>query len=172
MLITLLKHADRVKIACLAQLVNVIAPIMTSKEEGIFKQTIFYPLLHTSLYGRGTVLNSLVDGPVYDSKDYTDVPYLDSTCVLSENEEELTIFAINKSEEEELVIDCRLENFNDFRLLEHIELKDADRYAVNSFRQPNKVTPKTIKNSTVFDDTLKIKLSSLSWNVIRLCKIK
>ena len=53
MLITLLKHADRVKIACLAQLVNVIAPIMTRQGGGAWRQTIFYPFMHASNYGRG-----------------------------------------------------------------------------------------------------------------------
>ena len=69
MLITLLRHADRVKIACLAQLVNVIAPIMTS-DTGAWRQTIFYPYFHASVYGRGTVLNTQVHTPVYESKTY------------------------------------------------------------------------------------------------------
>ncbi len=67
MLITLLRHADRVKMACLAQLVNVIAPIMTS-DTGAWRQTIFYPYMHASIYGRGTVLNTLVKSPGYESK--------------------------------------------------------------------------------------------------------
>ena len=53
LLITLLSHADRVKIACLAQLVNVIAPIMTVPGGGSWRQTIFYPFLHASVYGPG-----------------------------------------------------------------------------------------------------------------------
>ena len=61
MLITLLRHADRVKMACLAQLVNVIAPIMTS-DTGAWRQTIFYPYMYTSIFGRGTVLNNTGTG--------------------------------------------------------------------------------------------------------------
>src|SRR5699024_11430402 len=53
MLNTMLKHSDRVKIACMAQLVNVIAPIMTETGGGVWKQTIFYPYYYTSVYGRG-----------------------------------------------------------------------------------------------------------------------
>src|SRR5690606_898700 len=71
MLNTLLKHSDRVRIACMAQLVNVIAPIMTETGGGIWKQTIFYPYYYTSVYGRGTALHSIVDSPKYDSKDFT-----------------------------------------------------------------------------------------------------
>ena len=56
LMITLLKHSDRVKIACLAQLVNVIAPIMTETGGGIWKQTIFYPFMYTSVNEHGTAL--------------------------------------------------------------------------------------------------------------------
>ena len=57
MMITMLRHADRVKVACLAQLVNVIAPIMTS-DTGAWRQTIFYPFALISKYGRGTALRT------------------------------------------------------------------------------------------------------------------
>ena len=83
MLITLLRHADRVKIACLAQLVNVIAPIMTS-DTGAWRQTIFYPYMHASVYGRGTVLNTQVLTPVYESKRTAKLRNLDSVCIWDE----------------------------------------------------------------------------------------
>ena len=71
MLITLMKHADRVKMACLAQLVNVIAPIMTEKDGGkAWRQTIFYPFMHASRYGRGMVLQPVIDTPVHDTKEH------------------------------------------------------------------------------------------------------
>ncbi len=89
MLNTLLKHSDRVKMACMAQLVNVIAPIMTETGGGIWKQTIFYPYYYTSVYGRGTALHSIVDSPKYDSKDFTDVPYLDQSVIYNEENNEL-----------------------------------------------------------------------------------
>ncbi len=92
MLITFLKHADRVKMACMAQLVNVIAPIMTENGGRSWKQTIFYPYLHASVYGRGIALNLVVNSPKYDSKEFTDVPYLETTAVYRPENEEVTIF--------------------------------------------------------------------------------
>lgn len=68
---------------------------MTS-DTGAWRQTIFYPFAYTSTYGRGTVLNTLVKGPVYDSKTYGDAPYLDAVLVWKEENEELTLFAVNK----------------------------------------------------------------------------
>ena len=94
MLITMLKHADRLKIACLAQLVNVIAPIMTEANGPAWKQTIFYPYMHTSIYGRGVALNPIISSPKYDSKDFTDISFLESTAVYNEETEELTILQL------------------------------------------------------------------------------
>ena len=83
-LITFLKHADRLKMACLAQLINVIAPIMTEHGGGACRQTIFYPFLHASLYGRGMALQPVVMSPKHDTKDFTDVPYLETVAVFNE----------------------------------------------------------------------------------------
>jgi len=77
MLITLLRHANRVKIACLAQLINVIAPIMTN-QNGLFRQTIYYPYRWVLQYAHGSVLNLLVQSPTYEAADLDPVPYLDA----------------------------------------------------------------------------------------------
>ena len=111
MLITLLKHADRVKIACLAQLVNVIAPIMTRTGGGAWRQTIYYPFLHASKYGRGYVLNVVSQSPVYETSDFSDVPVLESTAVVNEENDELTIFAVNRDQEDVLELECDLRSF-------------------------------------------------------------
>lgn len=131
MLITMLRHADRVKIGCLAQLVNVIAPIMTS-DTGAWRQTIFYPFRYTSRYGRGTVLNTVVKAPVYESKTYGAAPYLDSVMVYNEEDEELVLFAVNKSLEEDMELTCDLRQFADYRIKEHVVLSHEDMKAVNT----------------------------------------
>src|SRR5699024_4446116 len=95
MLYTMLKHSDMVNIACMAQLVNVIALIMTETDRGVLKHTIFYPYYYTSVYGRGVALNPIINSPKYDSKDFTDVPYLDSSVVFNKDKEELVVFALN-----------------------------------------------------------------------------
>ena len=68
MLISLLRHADRVKIACIAQLVNAIAPIQTVTGGPAWRQTIYYPFLHASRFGRGTVLDLQIRVPHYDDR--------------------------------------------------------------------------------------------------------
>ena len=169
MLITLLRHADRVKIACLAQLVNVIAPIMTS-DTGAWRQTIFYPYMHASVYGRGTVLNTQVLTPVYESKTYGEAPYLDSVCIWDEENDALTIFAVNKSLDEDMEVSCDLRQFEGCRLAEHIVLTSDDMKAVNTEADPNHVTPTHSDATKLENGKMHTVLGKHSWNVIRLTK--
>lgn len=169
MLIAMLKHCDRVKCACLAQLVNVIAPIMTS-DTGAWRQTIFYPYLHASIYGNGTVLNTIVKSPVYDSKNFCDAPYIDSVVVMNEENEELTIFAVNKDLTDDIEISCDLRQFADYKIVEHIVLHHEDLQAINTEAAPNTVSPASTGVSNNDNGQFTALLKSKSWNVIRLKK--
>lgn len=171
MLITLLRHADRVKVACLAQLVNVIAPIMTENGGGVFEQTIFYPFMHMSNYGRGTALLSQIRCDKHDTKEFTDVPDLDGVAVLSEDETELTVFAVNRDFEEDYQLELDLPDMADFVPTEHIEmagfgLKDENSI-VSAPVKPAKAAVLPEKDGR----TVRAHLRPLSWNVIHLKKI-
>jgi len=168
MLITLLKNSDRVKIACLAQLVNVIAPIMTENGGAAWRQTIFYPFMHASNYGRGIVLNPVIQSEKYDSKDFTDVPYLDAAVVSSEDGEEITIFAVNRSVDEPMQMECELRCFPGFVLKEALTLANDDKLAVNDKSNPNRVVPVKLEQVEYKDNIITAKLPKMSWNVIRL----
>jgi alpha-N-arabinofuranosidase len=170
MLITFLKHADRVKMACLAQLVNVIAPIMTTNGGGAWRQTIFYPFEHVSRYGRGVALNPIIYSPVYDTKEYTDVPVLEATAVFNEEKDELTIFALNKDMNDSLEFEVDVRHFEGYRVVEHIVLEHDDVYAANTELNPFNVKPNDSGNAKITDGKLISNLSKLSWNVIRLAK--
>jgi len=170
MIITLLKNADRVKIACLAQLVNVIAPIMTETGGPAWRQTIFYPFMHASAYGRGTVLAGPVHSEKYDSKEYNDIPYLETVTVLNEEKEELTIFAVNRNLNETMDLEVNLYDWDNMKLIEHITLNNADLKAANSARE-EKVKP-ALLSGTKLECSAKIsrleaRLPPASWNVIR-----
>ncbi|MCZ0702464.1 alpha-N-arabinofuranosidase [Natronobacillus azotifigens] len=169
MLITFLQHADRVKMAAMAQLVNVIAPIMTENNGRAWKQTIFYPYMHTSVFGRGISLKPILTTPKYDSKDFTDVPYVDSAAVYNEENEEVTIFLVNKHLESSMPIDIDLRSFEDYKLVEHIELVNDDLKAVNT-ADHQAVAPQSNKDSKLDNGVLSANLAKTSWNVIRLKK--
>ena len=168
MLITFLRHADRVKMACLAQLVNVIAPIMTS-DTGAWKQTIYYPFLHASNFGQGTVLNTIVKAPTYEAE-VGDAPYIDSVVVSNEEKEELVIFAVCKDLTEEMRLTCDLRQYADYVITEHIVMHHDDVKAVNTEAEPNNVVPSNNGNARLDGGTLTAVLSPASWNVIRLSR--
>ena len=109
--------------ACLAQLVNVIAPIMTENGGPAWAQTIYYPYMHASVFGRGTALVPLVTSPKYDTKDYTDVPYLEAVAVHQKKPSEVTVFAVNRHLGESLPLEIDLRSFGEFRVIEHIVLE-------------------------------------------------
>lgn len=167
MLITFLNNADRVKVACLAQLVNVIAPIMTRNGGSAWAQTIYYPLMHASVYGRGSALRPLVSSPVYDCTDYEKVPFVDVAATMDE-EGGLTIFAVNKSLDEDTLMECDLRAFGDLRVEEHILLHHDDVKAANTEAAPHTVVPAKGSGASVENGRIDIKLPALSWNVIRL----
>nr|ABI34800.1 alpha-L-arabinofuranosidase [Parageobacillus caldoxylosilyticus] len=169
MLITLMKHADRVKIACLAQLVNVIAPIMTEKNGPAWKQTIYYPFMHASVYGRGVALHPVISSPKYDSKDFTDVPYLEAIAVYNEENEEFTIFAVNRDLEDALLLECDIRNFDGYQVIEHIILEHENVKQTNSATHSPAV-PHSNGNAHLSDGKVVAQLPKLSWNVIRLAK--
>jgi alpha-N-arabinofuranosidase len=166
-LITMLRHADRIKMACLAQLVNVIAPIMTTKD-GVYKQSIYYPYLHVSKYGRGKVLNCIIDSPKYDSKDFSDIDVLDSIAVFNEENVELTIFAVNRDKQEDISTAYTLAGFSGYKIKEHIVLVNPDLKAINSIDKPDAVNPAEGRGGKTEGEKLSIVFPKLSWNVIRL----
>ena len=168
-LITFLRNADRVKIACMAQLVNVIAPIMTREGGGAWKQTIFWPLYHASKYGRGTALRPIVKSPVYDCSDYEGVPVVDATATM-DDEGHVTIFAVNRDPAEDAQLCCDLRDFGEKKILGHTVLHHDDVKAVNTEENPDNVSPKEMTGDTLDGGKLTARLPALSWNVIRLAK--
>ncbi len=169
MMITLLRHCDRIKIACLAQLVNVIAPIFTENGGRIFRQTIFYPFEHLSNFGRGVALNPIIDSPKYDSKLFTDVPYLEAIATMDEEKETMTIFCVNKSQDEDIMLDINLMDFSGYKPVEFISMDGCDKKAENSF-DSEIVRPHKNELPLTDDNIVTAKLKPFSWNVIRFSK--
>jgi alpha-N-arabinofuranosidase len=167
-LITLLRNADRVRMACLAQLVNTIAPIMTENRGLAWRQTIYYPFLHASLYGRGEVMETFVHSPSYENRKHGDVPYLESVATVDRAAGTMTIFAVNRSAEDALRVHARVGGFKVERVEEQIVLAGADTKATNTRKNPDAVVPAVAETTSVDGETLELVLPELSWNVIRV----
>jgi alpha-N-arabinofuranosidase len=169
MLMTLLRNTDRVKIACMAQLVNVIAPIMTRNGGGAWAQTIYWPLLSACKYGRGTALRAIVDSPVYDAKDFERVPELDAAATLADDGS-VAIFCVNRSLADDIALTVDLRDFGALERVSHEVLHSDDVHAVNTEQNPDNVRPTTGPGGKMDGGKLEIRIPALSWNVIRLTK--
>ncbi|MFD6552889.1 alpha-N-arabinofuranosidase [Streptomyces sp. NPDC058398] len=167
LLIALLRHADRVRVACLAQLVNVIAPIMTEPGGPAWRQTTFHPFAQASAHGRGQVLDVRVDSPTYATRKHGEADLLHATAVRAEDGS-VTVFAVNRSQTEPLPLEVALNRLGLTTVVEHSALADADPDAANSLHDPERVTPHPVGGTTLRDGTLGAVLEPLSWNVIRL----
>jgi alpha-N-arabinofuranosidase len=170
LLITLLRHSDRVTVACLAQLVNAIAPIRAEPAGTSWRQTTFYPFAYTARFARGHVLRVDVQTPTYPTKKYGDAPLVHAVATYDEDRGEVAVFAVNRREDEpvELLIGHRA--FSGYRLVEHLQLADDDVRAVNTEVQPDRVRPTTSSGHEGDGETTRVRLRPVSWNVIRFAR--
>ncbi|MBS0643224.1 MAG: alpha-N-arabinofuranosidase [Proteobacteria bacterium] len=177
--ISLLNHADRVRCACLAQLVNVIAPIMTETGGPAWRQTIFYPFAQMSRFGRGDVLRSRIECETYASSYYDPrgelenvyaipaAPYLKLAAVANDNGG-LSLFALNRDLREEMAVTVTARGFGDLTVAEATVLADGDLKAANTRDAPERIRPASLDGVRVDGDTLVLTLPPASWNVVRL----
>ena len=169
LLIALLRHADRVRLACLAQLVNVIAPIMTEPGGPAWRQTTFFPFAQASAHGRGRVLQVNVDSPTYPTAQYGDVPLVQATAVTDDTTGAVTVFAVNRGQSDPLPLEVVLRGFEGLtHVVEHSVLTDPDPDARNTLDQPERVRPDAAVGTVLDGGVLRATLPALSWNMIRL----
>lgn len=164
MLNTLMRNADRVKIACLAQLINVIAPIMTN-QNGLFRQTIYYPYAWALQYGRGRVLNVLVESPTYDVKGLDAVPYIDAVAT-SENEK-TALFILNRDLSQARTVEVVWEDHPQGQVLRSEILTGSDLKAVNGFDAPERVKPQAFEKPSTSNGKVLFEVPARSYTVIQ-----
>jgi alpha-N-arabinofuranosidase len=165
-LITLMNNADRVKAACLAQLVNVIGAIMTEEGGPAWRQTIFHPFAQAARHAHGTVLRTanVTSAAVSDAKEGNLL-----TGVLHDAQSgRVTVFALNRSPTDavDMTIACR--GLALHRLIAASELHHADLKAENTREAPDTVAPREHASAAIVDSKLKAALQPLSWNVFVL----
>lgn len=159
--ITLLNNADVVDIACLAQLINVIAPITTKPGGGILKQAIYYPFEMLSNYGRGRVIKPIVEAPKKKTM-YGELPVVEPAVVYNEEEDEIRIFVLNTDEEDEVELEVELQSFGDRKMVRHLVLDGTSVSAINTFEKPHEVGMKELPS----EDGNKVHLPAMSFNVL------
>ena len=142
------------------------SPIFTEPNGKAWAQTIFYPFMQASNNGRGTALRTEVKSPKYDSKNFNDVPYLDSMVVYNEENKEIVVFAVNRSDTENIDSEIELGGFKINKILEFSTMTGFDIKAVNS-SDNDSVKPCECKYIGIYENVL-VKFPPLSWNMIRI----
>lgn len=177
---SLIRHADRVKVACLAQLVNVIAPIMTNAD-GILRQTIYYPYSWALKYARGRALRISPEGPGYEVETlgrpiesigvpipgFGNVPYLDVVVTHDGDHKSASIFILNRHLEREQELEIRWHDLAPTRVARFETISGDDLKAMNSFADPNRVVPQTLPSPAV-SSRMTMRVPARSYSVLLL----
>ena len=170
LLMSLLRNADRVSMANLAQLVNVIAPIRSEPDGPAWRQTTFHPFALTSAAASGDVLAVSVESGTLHTARYGDVDMLDA--VATATDDELVLFLVNRSTTESLGVDADLAGVAAHQILsaKTVHAPHAgDRHTTNNLEHQDAVVPVDLTGATLSDaHHFHADLPPLSWSVVRL----
>ncbi|MEY9951329.1 alpha-N-arabinofuranosidase [Leifsonia sp. EB34] len=168
LLITLLKNHDRVRSASLAQLVNVIAPIMTEPGGAAWRQTTFFPFSVTSRLARGEVLRPAVRTGGYETAVHGTADVVDAVATHDASTGASAVFLVNRSltEAERVTVDVR--DLGAATVREALSLFDDDVYAKNTLAEPERVGLRANATATLADGVLTVELPPVSWTAVAL----
>ena len=163
---TLLNNADIVKVACLAQLVNVIAPILTQKGGAAIRQTIFYPFRYASANGRGETIRSISTGGTFDSA-YGSANLINEAVTHNPEKREVCVFLCNYSQGAE-EIELELRSFGDLKCSEFTVMESNDLTLSNTFARPDAVKPESREPVAVSGEgKAEFRVGPMSWNFLK-----
>jgi len=163
---TLLRNSDRVKIACLAQLVNVIAPIMTNAT-GLYRQTIYYPYNWGLQYARGAALQVLVESSTYEVSGMAPVPHLDVAGTFNNGDGRVALFILNRDLTKAHEIEIVWEDKAPSSVLTSQLITGDDLKASNSFESPKRVAPQDFSKPSTAGGKTKLEAPARSYTVLQ-----
>jgi alpha-N-arabinofuranosidase len=167
-LITLLRNADRVAVACQAQLVNVIAPIRSEPGGPAWRQSTFDPFAITARYAKGDVLRVEPHGPLVPTDKYGEVPALDAVATHDPETGALSLFAVNRHVSEPLELTADLRAFGELTVTGADRLAEPDPALVNDMANPDRVRARPVEVAQPDGGRLTVTLPPVSWTSIRL----
>ncbi|HMJ21192.1 MAG TPA: alpha-L-arabinofuranosidase C-terminal domain-containing protein, partial [Terriglobales bacterium] len=163
---TLIRNADRVKLACLAQLINVIAPI-TTNANGLFLHTIYYPYSWALQFARGSVLSVLVESPTYEVSGMGQVPYLDVAGTMDPGTGKVSVFVLNRDVSKAHTVELNWQDKAPGRVLSSLLLTGDDLKASNSFEAPQRVVPRSLDKPSIAGGRSSFEVPARSYSVIQ-----
>ena len=163
---SLVRNADRVRVACLAQLVNVIAPILTN-ETSLLRQTIFYPYAWALGHARGQVLDLHVESPAYDTAKLGKTPYVDVAGTFDADSRQSCFLLLNRDLAQPRETTLRWREAAPKQVLGAEVLTGKDLKAINTFAEPERVVPQRFDVDPP-GESLMLKLPPQSYTLLRL----
>jgi alpha-L-arabinofuranosidase len=168
LLITLLKHSDRVTAACQAQLVNTIGSIRCEPGGPAWRQSIFHPFSLTARFAQGEVLEPRVVAPTMTTAKHGDVSVLDAVATHDPENNRVAVFVVNRHPSEAMTFSTDVRYFGHVELVEATVLGGEDLFAVNSMEDPDRVVPKAYDSAKVVGSALEAELPPASWSMFVL----
>lgn len=168
LLISILRRSDRVKMACIAQLVNVIAPIRAESDQAAWRQTTFFPFAYTSRFGRGKTLITRVEAPAIKSARFGEVDAIDAITTYDEKNKKVAIFVVNRSLTETIDTEILLSGFKNLKIVDQVTMESTEWMATNNASNPTRVEPSLTQTASVNGNSIEVKLAPVSWQVIHV----
>ncbi len=176
---TLIRQAERVRIGCLAQIINVIAALVTN-DESVLRQTIYYPYAWGIEYAQGDVLDLLVESETYPiernySASYVNqpsprpetAPYIDVAATLDPDDGNCSVLLLNRDLEGDREVELRFEGLAPSKVLAFETITGPDLKAANTFANPNNVAGRRLE-APVPSGKMSVKLPARSYTALRL----
>lgn len=165
MLNTMMRHADRIRIGCLAQLVNALAPIMTNAH-GLYLQSIYYPYRWALEFARGASLDLLVDAPSYAVAGLGRVPYVDAAATFDPATGRRTLFALNRDLDRAREVEILWESPVPGPVRAAYVLTGEKLTETNTFGAPRRVHPQRLEAPLTRGRRTRLELPARSYAVI------
>ncbi|TFI09379.1 alpha-N-arabinofuranosidase, partial [Thiopseudomonas sp. 4R-3cl] len=164
LLITLLRYSNRVKIACLAQLVNVIGPIRVDNGE-VWRQPTYFPFAQVANNSNGSIIDLKLNGPSYEMNNMT-VPYVDGIGVISEVGNQLSVFLLNRNPQESYDLNIEIENLDHLSVEVFTEMQGYDLKQTNQNSESVIPVNRNKNEIKLNSKNFSVNLKPLSWNTI------
>jgi alpha-N-arabinofuranosidase len=160
------RRADVVKVACIAQIVNVIAPILT-RREGLLIQSIYHPFALFSQNARGISLTPIVKSPLYRAGERGEVPVIDASATFDESGE-IAAFIVNRDASAAISVDIRLGSRRATKVIDVQLMGGADPKAANTWEEPNRVFTTAGTAAILADGGVRMHLPAPGFGMVRV----
>jgi len=160
-----LRKSHVLKIACVAQIVNVISWLHTCND-GLLKHPSYYAFKLVSNFARGEALDVLVKSPMVETKEYDDVPALDVSASYDAESKQGAVFVVNRGLTDAVTTEIVWQDGQEVCLEQAWQLAGSDPKEINTWEEPNRLAAQSIPLPEMDNGRSTISLLPLSFTVL------